>query len=155
MQPGPDNASISFSLHHCSRRRNIISLAPLIDVVFILLVFFMLASSFMEWNTLSLDTPVLNNDTVTETKPIVISVQGDRLLLDDQDITVSTALSIAAKRESQEQIINIQPLGETSVQQLIRVMDQLSAAGITPLRMVEDPNWNRQISNQSGDALEN
>ena len=35
-------------------RRRLISLTPLIDVVFILLVFFMLASSFMEWRLIDL-----------------------------------------------------------------------------------------------------
>ena len=35
-------------------RRRLISLTPLIDVVFILLVFFMLASSFMEWRLVDL-----------------------------------------------------------------------------------------------------
>ncbi|MFP4132454.1 MAG: ExbD/TolR family protein [Thiohalospira sp.] len=36
-------------------RRRLISLTPLIDVVFILLVFFMLASSFMEWRLIDLE----------------------------------------------------------------------------------------------------
>lgn len=35
-------------------KRRLISLTPLIDVVFILLVFFMLASSFMEWRLVDL-----------------------------------------------------------------------------------------------------
>ena len=40
-----------------NRRRNLISLTPLIDVVFILLVFFMLASSFLDWRSITLDPP--------------------------------------------------------------------------------------------------
>ncbi|MBO8087018.1 MAG: biopolymer transporter ExbD, partial [Marichromatium sp.] len=36
-------------------RRNPISLTPLIDVVFILLLFFMLASHFDQWRALALD----------------------------------------------------------------------------------------------------
>ncbi|MDX1606672.1 MAG: biopolymer transporter ExbD, partial [Candidatus Competibacterales bacterium] len=35
-------------------RRRIISLTPLIDVVFILLFFFMLASSFIQWRSIDL-----------------------------------------------------------------------------------------------------
>lgn len=38
------------------KRKNAISLTPLIDVVFILLLFFMLTSSFTPWRTL--DTPL-------------------------------------------------------------------------------------------------
>ena len=37
-----------------SRRRALISLTPLIDVVFILLVFYMLASTFTDWNAIPL-----------------------------------------------------------------------------------------------------
>ena len=39
------------------RRRSPISLTPLIDVVFILLVFFMLASSFLDWRSITLAAP--------------------------------------------------------------------------------------------------
>ncbi len=39
------------------RRRALISLTPLIDVVFILLVFFMLPSSFLDWRAIDLDPP--------------------------------------------------------------------------------------------------
>lgn len=39
-----------------SRRRAVIGLTPLIDVVFILLVFFMLASSFLDWRAIDLAT---------------------------------------------------------------------------------------------------
>ena len=38
-------------------RRRLISLTPLIDVVFILLIFFMLASSFLDWRAIGLDAP--------------------------------------------------------------------------------------------------
>ena len=36
-----------------SRRRALISLTPLIDMVFILMVFFMLASSFQTWRAIA------------------------------------------------------------------------------------------------------
>lgn len=37
-----------------ARKRNLISLTPLIDIVFILLVFFMLASTFSQWSFLGI-----------------------------------------------------------------------------------------------------
>ena len=40
-----------------ARPRQLISLTPLIDVVFILLVFFMLASSFQSMRAIEIDTP--------------------------------------------------------------------------------------------------
>ncbi|WP_373510748.1 ExbD/TolR family protein, partial [Thiocapsa sp.] len=38
-------------------RRRLIGLTPLIDVVFILLVFFMLASSLVKWQALEMEAP--------------------------------------------------------------------------------------------------
>jgi biopolymer transport protein ExbD len=54
------------------RRRRLISLTPLIDVVFILLVFFMLASSFMEWRLIDLQ---LGGDGGGEVDPSAARVQ--------------------------------------------------------------------------------
>ena len=39
------------------RRRRLIGLAPLIDVVFILLLFFMLTTNFTRWRELPFDLP--------------------------------------------------------------------------------------------------
>jgi biopolymer transport protein ExbD len=39
-----------------SRRKRVINLTPLIDIVFLLLVFFMLASTFLKFGTVQLET---------------------------------------------------------------------------------------------------
>lgn len=43
-------------LNRETRRRRVMNLTPLIDVVFLLLVFFMLASTFLKFGTIKLDT---------------------------------------------------------------------------------------------------
>lgn len=43
-------------LNRPARRRSIMNLTPLIDVVFLLLVFFMLASTFLKFGTIGLQT---------------------------------------------------------------------------------------------------
>jgi len=53
-------------------KRRLISLTPLIDVVFILLVFFMLASSFMEWRLIDLQ---LGGEGGGEVDPSVVRLQ--------------------------------------------------------------------------------
>ena len=52
----PQRLADSFG-QRASRRRALIGLTPLIDVVFILLVFFMLASSFLDWRAIDLTAP--------------------------------------------------------------------------------------------------
>jgi biopolymer transport protein ExbD len=55
----------------------LISLTPLIDVVFILLVFFMLASSFLDWRSIDLTVTSGAGVTTSAQHAIVISLESD------------------------------------------------------------------------------
>lgn len=62
------------------RPRASIGLTPLIDVVFILLIFFMLASSFLDWRTLRLDAAGIGGGGGMEGTLLVgVSSEGLRL----------------------------------------------------------------------------
>lgn len=55
----------------------LISLTPLIDVVFILLVFFMLASSFLDWRSVELNVSSGVGSATSEQRAILISLKAD------------------------------------------------------------------------------
>ena len=60
------------------RRRGLINLTPLIDVVFLLLVFFMLASTFLKFGTVKLETAGGGAATVADMSKIaLVHVGGD------------------------------------------------------------------------------
>jgi len=124
-----------------SRRKAIISLTPLIDVVFILLVFFMLASSFMDWRTLSLDTAAAGEPAPAEQEAFVVAIHADELRLDGQRIDLATLIDRARARRPAAQPVSLQPMTETRVQAVVRVLDALNAAGVGPLKLVDDPAW--------------
>jgi len=124
-----------------ARRRSVISLTPLIDVVFILLVFFMLASSFMDWRTLSLDTAAAGEPAPAEEEPFVVAIHADELRLGGQRIDLATLIDRARARRPAAQPVSLQPMAETRVQAVVRVLDALNAAGVGPLKLVEDPDW--------------
>lgn len=124
-----------------TRRKTIISLTPLIDVVFILLVFFMLASSFMDWHAISLDTAPAARTAVAETEPLLIAVRGEQVLLNNTPVTLDALVAKALARQPADQPVSLQPLEQTRVQQLVRVLDALNKAGIAPLKLIDDPNW--------------
>ena len=63
------------------RRRPLISLTPLIDVVFILLVFFMLASSFLDWRSIDLNAPAQAAAGPAIEGALLVEIHPDRLLL--------------------------------------------------------------------------
>ncbi|MDA1091624.1 MAG: biopolymer transporter ExbD [Proteobacteria bacterium] len=55
----------------------LISLTPLIDVVFILLVFFMLASSFLDWRAIDLSVSSGAGAAASSQRAILISLRSD------------------------------------------------------------------------------
>jgi len=130
-----------------ARRKSVISLTPLIDVVFILLVFFMLASSFMDWRTLSLDTAAAGEPAPAEQARFVVQIHADELRLGGQRIDRETLIDRARARRPAAQPVRLQPMAETRVQAVVRVLDALNAAGVGPLKLVDDPAW------QGGEAL--
>ncbi|MEM9102393.1 MAG: biopolymer transporter ExbD [Pseudomonadota bacterium] len=124
-----------------TRRKNIISLTPLIDVVFILLVFFMLASSFLDWQTINLDTAPKASTMVDETQPIRIAVKNDELFLNGKAMSLDRLIEQLKTRQPSEQSVSLQPLEQTPTQALVNVLEALNQAGIKPLSLIDDPEW--------------
>jgi len=55
----------------------LISLTPLIDVVFILLVFFMLASSYLDWRSIGLSVSSGVSVAASDVRAILVSLNAD------------------------------------------------------------------------------
>ena len=63
-------------------KKNIdINVAPLIDIVFLLLIFFMLASEFTDFKTIDMVSPNQSNKEINETKlPIIIELSENGII---------------------------------------------------------------------------
>ena len=59
------------------RPNQLLNITPLIDVVFILLVFFMLATSFAQYRLIGVDTPQETEISVNEAGSVVVLLTGD------------------------------------------------------------------------------
>jgi len=59
------------------RRRRLINLTPLIDVVFLLLVFFMLASTFLKFGTVKIDAAGAGSGKADVSKMVLIHVEPE------------------------------------------------------------------------------
>ncbi|MFN2361114.1 MAG: ExbD/TolR family protein [Marinobacter sp.] len=133
-----------------ARRKTIISLTPLIDVVFILLIFFMLASSFMDWRALSLDTSAAGQPTPSEHMPFVVQISEQNVQLNGDAVTLAALIDQALSRQSVDQPVSLQPLADTRVQSVVTVLDALNAAGVQPLKLVDDPAWRPDATTAGG-----
>jgi biopolymer transport protein ExbD len=118
------------------RRPRRASLTPMIDVVFLLLVFFMLASQFGQTKAL----PLLPTGAATAYSgpPRLVEVSAQGLALNGASVLPDALLArLAALTESPEDIIVLRPQAGTDLQRLIDVAGLLSDAGFTRLAVVE------------------
>ncbi|SIS42328.1 ExbD/TolR family protein [Neptunomonas antarctica] len=112
------------------RRRQAISLTPLIDVVFILLLFFMLSSSFMQWRQIDLSAAQASNNTSSEVHRLrLISDQG---LIEHggQRYQMQDAVALhALVLDAPEAVFAIEVAPGVMTQTMITLLDNLKQAG--------------------------
>ncbi|NHQ74665.1 biopolymer transporter ExbD [Roseovarius gahaiensis] len=113
------------------------SLTPMIDVVFLLLVFFMLASRF------GMDTQVPLNvagqgQSPYSGPPRLVDILPDSLRLNGQVVAVADLPSaLADLMEAPSDTIVLRARDEAQLQRLVDVMQHLQRAGFTGLVLVE------------------
>ena len=120
------------------RRRAGVRLTPLIDVVFILLVFFMLASSFLDWRGFDLALPPADAAPDPEIAPIVVVVgpQGGLRIGGESLPRERLAERIRALRKQvPERPVVLRPAARAPVQATIDVLDRLRGAGVTAVSL--------------------
>jgi biopolymer transport protein ExbD len=117
------------------RRR--ISLTPMIDVVFLLLVFFMLAARFGAEQAIPLAIGAGAGD--WEGPPRLVDVLPEGQRLNGVAVTPEALVAgLAPLMEAPGDPVVLRPREGASLQRLVDVMEALSAAGHTGLILVED-----------------
>ena len=107
------------------RRAQAISLTPLIDVVFILLVFFMLASNFTQWRMIALHVPGGTEGARTERDAVLIVMDESGLTLDGHGIAPGdlekSLKDLLSGRHGVS--VNLMPDDNVPLQEVVRVLD--------------------------------
>lgn len=113
-----------------ARRRP--SLTPMIDVVFLLLVFFMLAARFGVEGTLRLDLAGQGGAVAYAGPPRLVEVLPDGQRLNGVARDLAALLSdLPALMDTPADIIVLRPRDGAPLQRLVTVAEALSAAGLT------------------------
>ncbi|GAB6069132.1 hypothetical protein JCM30760_02290 [Thiomicrorhabdus hydrogeniphila] len=120
-------------------RRRRIGLTALIDVVFIMLMFFMLTSSFEQWKTIQIDSPVSEVQTSTPTLPqfIVLTTEGLVYPLHKADQSVSfleLSTNVWGDLESTRPVLLL-PAPEVKLQLMISVIEKLREIGLSEVSL--------------------
>ena len=123
-----------------------ITLTPLIDVVFLMLIFFMVSTTFMRQADLELTLPEASRepgDEVVEPIDLAINADGDffingQLLADGLVETVRRALLEAREAEPGAPLV-IRADAQAAHQNLVTAMDAASQANISRLSIATVP----------------
>lgn len=71
--------------HEKKRRKVIINITSLIDVMFLLLIFFMVSSTFIEQPGMKLELPESKSATIEQIKELVLEITADQRMLLNQE----------------------------------------------------------------------
>jgi biopolymer transport protein ExbD len=75
--------------HEKKRRKVIINITSLIDVLFLLLIFFMISSTFVEQPGMKLELPESKSSTAEKIKELILEINADQsMILNQEPVTL-------------------------------------------------------------------
>lgn len=112
------------------QRRNVISLTPLIDVVFILLIFFMLASSFLDWRSIEMNV-AKSGAGKGMTGAMLVEIRQDGLRLSGRVLSEPDLLRSIRRRAAKDAELRvlIKPAAGVPLQRSVDLADRIVASG--------------------------
>ncbi len=118
------------------------NLTPLIDIVFLLLVFFMLTSHFVQEQAIDIDLPVADSgEAVAEDEQLelVINAEG-RFLLNDHFVEPESLESLLREKLESRQDRNLRVRGDrhAPLGQAVTVLDVARKAGASAVDLVTE-----------------
>ena len=117
-------------------------LSPMIDMIFLLLVFFIVSTMYMsEIKTIPIRFPVAQNSETVSKSNFAVTVKKDGVLyLEDNKIEIKQLVANAAaesKRDAAFSVI-IRADGGANYKTVIKLMDELKGAGVTRFGLATD-----------------
>ena len=119
-----------------------LDMTPLVDVVFLLLIFFLLTSTYIVPQAIELSLPSSTTATSIREKPVVVVIGPDReLLLDGAPLAIDEVESrlreLFAHRT--ERSVSIEADASVPVQDLVTIADSIRSAGGRSLALATRP----------------
>ena len=121
------------------RRRNddeetAIDMTPMLDIVFIMLIFFIMTTSFVKEAGVDINRPAASTGKKTDSKSLVVAItkEGD-VYIDGNQVDVQTVRPLVESLRAQdpESAVMVQADDASRTGALIKVMDQIRAADVT------------------------
>ena len=114
-----------------------LDITPLVDVIFLLLIFFMISTTFISYSEIRVKLPKAVTKTEQETaKPLEVTItKSGRLFIDDRPIPAEKLQEAfqRAKGKSRQSTLVIRADGQALHKNVVFVMDTAKTAGIDKL----------------------
>ena len=127
-----------------SKQEVTLELVPLIDVVFLLLIFFMVSTTFVQDSRINLSLPEAHGDLSSEIEVSAISLTVDKdglytingvaLKTNDRPTIIEALLKITEPGDAKQKIVLLAD-AKTDYQNVIVALDALSSVGLSNVSM--------------------
>ena len=117
------------------------NIAPLIDIVFLLLIFFMLASEFTDFKTIDMATPINSDQDIESSKPLLVKLSSDGKIKIKEvliDFTILEKKVINLKKNQTDTKVIISTPEKTEINLLMKVMDIIRISGIDNIALITE-----------------
>jgi biopolymer transport protein ExbD len=127
---------------HKRKRAVVINVTSLIDVMFNLLLFFMVSTTFLSTPAIKLELPKAKHAEIIEQRPIVIYIDVDGMVyLNDEPVNISllTAALEGKLTDADDRSVVLKADSRVSHGTVVEVMDAIKGAGATRLVISTEP----------------
>ena len=123
-----------------SKRRVSLDISPLLDVVFLLLIFFLVTTTFVSDAGMDLELPESTTAVPSEMAPTVVSVSEDGVIqFDGNSVSVDELqAAVAALPDEERQRVTVRADSRVDYGVIIRIIDALRNAGVNGVSLPMD-----------------
>ena len=120
------------------------NITPMLDVVFILLIFFIVTANFIKEPGLEINRPDSETSEITENAAILIAIgAAGEIYMDGRRIDVRQVKAnvIRLIAENPQGSVVIQADVKSTAEKIVAVMDEVRAAGVVAISIASEPNF--------------
>ena len=125
------------------KRRLILNLTSLIDVLFLLLIFFMISTTFLSQPAINLELPAAANAELVRQTPIVIHIDESGTVYLNDEPTALALLEASLKRrlfDSADKAVVLKADSRVSHGSVVQVLDVIKGSGVKKLVVSTRPD---------------
>lgn len=129
--------------HTVQQDESELDITPMLDIVFIMLIFFIVTTSFVKESGIAVNSPSATSAVSQDKASIFVAINdsGD-VWIDKRQVDIATVRAIIARLHTNnpEGAVIIQADKTVSAETLMEVMDQVKLAGVTNIALAAKKN---------------